>query len=940
MTTPTPSRARRGAAWLVPALLMALPFVWFWRGTIGHVLLADDDALAIFFPMRRLFAEQVAAGVLPLWNPRVFSGMPFFAAMQTSMLYPPTWLFLVLPPVAAMNLLVIGHFAGAALGAYGYARTIGCGHVAAGFSGLVFTFGGFMVAHMGNIPLFQGLPWMPVALIAIERLRHRLRLRDGLLGTAAIALALLTGHPHIPAYTAMVAALYVAFFAIFDPPCTGRWRWTGAVVLAIAAGLAIAAVQLVPGAEVAAQSARPAMPYDDFVSFALPARQLPMLVFPFLFGGGPGVPYWGEWLFHELAGSPGIVPLMLAVAAVAGFRTEPLIRFWTLLALWSLLLALGGSLPLARLMYHVPVYNLFRAPVRNLAAFDLAVAVLAAIVLDRLAVPRWRRALAAGAIAMLAVLVAIAAVAVTAGTAWWGDLAAQNGKGPLDAALQASLSIRGGALWLPVSIGIVGAALACAQAARPRGWLIGGLIALTVFELAVQTRWLGLHFPRPKRALAPPAYARYLIAAAPGDGVARSVFAVPGGVRALELLPASWGVPMVNGYDSVPAARYTELAGGMHYWGVIPEAALSGPARFLDLLNARYLVLDFRRTGPLAFSVDGIHLPRESLGLMLRPGDVIELVLPLPVEASAVAAVTALGESLQIAQDAAVLRIDLIGADGTDETVWWRAGVHTAEWAWDRPDVRPVIPHARARVVESRRGGGNVYFGVGATAHPLQVTRVRLTYAAASGILQLSRISLYDSATGRSHPLSLFHRALAADDRWQPRFQSGSTVVLENRRALPRAWLTAAARRLDAAAVVRAIETGVLPDGSAFDPAAVALVEDGPEQDSGAADPNADVRVTDYAPTRIALQSRAATPTFLVLSEIFFPGWQATVDGVAAPIRQTDYVLRGMALPAGVHRIELIYAPRSVRIGAAISAAALLVIGAVVVARLWRVATR
>jgi hypothetical protein len=120
-----------------------------------RVLLADGDALAIFLPMRRMFAEQVAAGVLPLWNPRVFGGMPFFGAMQTSMLYPPTWLFLLLPPLAAMNLLVIGHFAGAALAAYGYGRTIGCRPAAAGFSGLVFAFGGFMFTHMGNIPLFQ-----------------------------------------------------------------------------------------------------------------------------------------------------------------------------------------------------------------------------------------------------------------------------------------------------------------------------------------------------------------------------------------------------------------------------------------------------------------------------------------------------------------------------------------------------------------------------------------------------------------------------------------------------------------------------------------------------------------------------------------------------------------------------------------------------------------
>ncbi len=933
---PPSPRAGRWAALLVPALLIALPFVWFWCGTTGQVVLADGDALSIFFPMRRMFAEQVAAGVLPLWNPRVFGGIPFFGAMQTSMLYPPTWLFLVLAPVAAMNLLVIGHFAGAALAAYGYARTIGCRSAAAGFSGLVFAFGGFSLAHMGNIPVFQGLPWMPVLLIAIERLRHRLRLRDGLLGAAAVALALLTGHPHIPTYTLMVAALYVAFFALLDRPATGRLRYAGAAALAVATGTALAAVQLVPGAELAAQSARPGLTYGDFVSFALPARQLPMLLFPFLFGGSPGVPYWGEWLMLELAGSPGIVPLMLAGAALAGVRGEPLIRFWFLLALWSLLLALGGDLPLARLMYHVPVYNLFRAPVRNLAAFTLAVAVLAGIVVDRLSVWRWRRALAVSALATLALVLAIAAVAVSAGAALWGDLAAESAGGPLDAALRASLSIGSPALMLPVGIGVVGAALACALAARPRRWLVAGLAAVTAFELAAQARSLRLIFPRPEWVLEPPAYARFLETVAPGDGVGRSVFAVPGNVRTLRLLPASWGVPMINGYDSMPLARYTELAGGMHYWGVIPEAALSGPARFLDLLNARYLVLDFRRNGPLAVSIDGIHLPREQLAWFLRPGDAVELALPFPVAASAVAAVTALGDSLQIVQDTAVLRIDLIGADGARETVWWRAGVHTAEWAWDRPDVRPVVPHAKARVVESPPGHGDRYFGVGTSPHPLLVNRVRIAYVASTGSLELTRMSLYDAASQRSHPLSLFHRLFAGDERWQPRFRGGSVVVLENRRALPRAWLASATQRLEAAAVLRAVQTGLLPVGRAFVPAAVALVEDGPEQDGGAADPQARTEVVEYTPTRIVLQSHANAPTFLVLSEIFFPGWLASVDGLPTPIWRTDYVLRGVALPAGAHRIELVYAPRSVRIGAAISALALTAVAAASVARLRR----
>jgi hypothetical protein len=248
-------------------------------------------------------------------------------------------------------------------------------------------------------------------------------------------------------------------------------------------------------------------------------------------------------------------------------------------------------------------------------------------------------------------------------------------------------------------------------------------------------------------------------------------------------------------------------------------------------------------------------------------------------------------------------------------------------------DVSPVIPHAKARVVETVPGGGNRYFGVGTVADPQPVDRVRITYVAPTGALELSRISLYDAASGRSHPLSVFHHLLAVDPRWQPRFRSGSVLVLENRRVLPRVWLTSATERLAAPAVLGAVESGLLPDGRAFDPAAVALVEDGPQLGAGSADPDAQAAIVEYTPTRIVLQSHAGAPAFLVLSEIFFPGWQASVDGAPTPIWRTDYVLRGLAVPAGTHRIELVYAPRSVRIGAAISALAFSALAAVAVAQ-------
>ena len=53
-------------------------------------------------------------------------------------------------------------------------------------------------------------------------------------------------------------------------------------------------------------------------------------------------------------------------------------------------------------------------------------------------------------------------------------------------------------------------------------------------------------------------------------------------------------------------------------------------------------------------------------------------------------------------------------------------------------------------------------------------------------------------------------------------------------------------------------------------------------------------------------------PAFLVLSEVYYPaGWKATLDGKPVDIHPANYVLRGIQIPAGEHKLELVFAPES-----------------------------
>jgi hypothetical protein len=80
--------------------------------------------------------------------------------------------------------------------------------------------------------------------------------------------------------------------------------------------------------------------------------------------------------------------------------------------------------------------------------------------------------------------------------------------------------------------------------------------------------------------------------------------------------------------------------------------------------------------------------------------------------------------------------------------------------------------------------------------------------------------------------------------------------------------------------------------------------------------------VEEHSARHIAVKVGSANGGILVLSELFYPGWEARVNGTPAPIREVDGGLRGIAVPAGESQVTVDYSPQSVRVGASLSALA------------------
>jgi hypothetical protein len=178
--------------------------------------------------------------------------------------------------------------------------------------------------------------------------------------------------------------------------------------------------------------------------------------------------------------------------------------------------------------------------------------------------------------------------------------------------------------------------------------------------------------------------------------------------------------------------------------------------------------------------------------------------------------------------------------------------------------------------------------------------------------------------------------------RWKRIDRFPGTIAYENRHVLPRAWLASQVIQLSADQVAQSIVTGQLPDGTPFDPATTALLETPPPWLGDAGPKSGSAEVSRITPTTVTVRTDSARPAFLVLSDVNYPGWEADVDGRSVPIYQTDYLLRGVAVPAGRHVVRFVFRSKTLYAGAAISGASaltLLLIAAAGYFKLKRVKT-
>ncbi|MFQ6013876.1 MAG: YfhO family protein [Anaerolineae bacterium] len=382
-------------------LLALLTTGFFWR-----VLFSDNvwmpagggDMVSLLYPVYHFAATNFRQGIIPLWNPHLYGGVPFAGDIQSGLFYPLNLaIFLLAPQITyrTLQLMVVVPIFLAGLFMYLLLRNLGpageevrlsLSRPAALAGATAFMFSDFFITHLGNLNLNVVAAWLPLVFLFFHRAVISKRPAPAAGAGICLGLAVLAGHIQPFLYMAFLLGIYTLYRVYLTR--TG-WRtviqYVALLTLALALAVGIAAIVLIPGYEFSALSQRAEFSYEEASRFSLAPGQLVGLLVPALLGRGPAE-HWDPWDRVEV-GYIGILPLLLAGFG-AWLRRDDLSRFFIGLALLSLLLALGGYSVLYGWLYQlVPGFHQMRAPARFVYLTDFALAALAAFGLQALLRP-------------------------------------------------------------------------------------------------------------------------------------------------------------------------------------------------------------------------------------------------------------------------------------------------------------------------------------------------------------------------------------------------------------------------------------------------------------------------------------------------------------------------------------------------------------------------
>lgn len=891
----------RGGPTLLALGTMALfILLLLWKILLTNQVLVGLDLFTYFYPYRAYVAQVLRSRHLPLWNPYLFCGAPLLANPQSAVFYPLHWPLMWLKPPRMIAWSMALHLWLAGAFTYAYARRALRLSPFAAFGGaLAFMGSGFLGAQAEQINQLNTTAWLPLALLLLDEANTAPRRRRGqiiALLSVTVALQFLAGHTQI---------FYINMVALGLAAAWPGLRWTGGQLrglgevsgrfavrslliygLAALLGLGLTGAQLLPTLELSRLSVRGGgLPYHEAISFSMKPRLLLLTLLP-TFGA--------EDLFGEHIAYLGLLPLGLALAGLLGGQRNRHWGFLLCLTLAGLALALGGYNPLYFVLYKVlPGVALFRAPGRWLVLYTFGGAMLAGIGLQQLSLgeertlERLRRLLPwmglACAVALATVplirffipptmrtLLVWSGLGPAAGVLLWLGLRHQ-----LNSRLYQSLLI----LAIGVELLAAGQKLPYNYPTAPEAcsFLQPSLAFLRTdqslyrFISVIDPDFDPSNTPDIRAIfssqLSPKALYDYTVAAKWKATLERN-------------LPLLYRIASVDGYDGgvLPLSSFLDLQQLF-----LPQERILADGRLrerleripdgklLSLLNVKYIITDKIHDA----WIEGVYYDLAHEAVLGRGEKVEPAVLP-DFPATELGLVSYLEGAGEVERGTPVAEILLTGEKGEVQRLLLLAGIHTTEAKGDR--------RWRDRAARLKWG------------EPVIPRRLIIRGLLPQGRVHIRGLTLIDGRVGTFEPV------IVSTSGHYRLVHSGALKIYENLDVLPRAFFNS---------------------NPALNPLPPPKIGSG----EGARG-RGESLILSYTPEQVLIQVEADRPGYLILTDAFYPGWRATVDGQPVKILRAGPYFRAVPVEAGQHWVEFIYRPLSFRLGVALSLVALLLTAA------------
>jgi hypothetical protein len=877
----------------------AVMILAFWKPIFHRefTLLGGSDMCSQTFPWFNVASHWLKKGVFLLWDPYVYSGKANLGELQPGTLYPLNWLFMLIPSrtggvsMDGIQSLLILNYLLAACFSYLLARSFGLSTYAAAAVGIIFSLGGYQL--YGWVNIFSGFVWMPLIFFLYRKSllagETRARFRWLLWAAAVMAISFLAGH-HAPPIHAGLLLLFFTVYLLVRTWRVSNWkeRVFSPIALACVGGTAglLTAVQWLPSGEWARLVMRwvgagdpvrwgQKIPYSILESTGnLRPQDLASLLIPY-FSTGANIYVGATVLFLCLLG------LLFARRGESAFFRIAFFLY--------LLLSLGSYSTLHGWVNTlIPGVWFAREVYLYLIPLNLCIALMAGWGLDTLVecysgardaffAAFIRRAAWAIALILLCTGIMMVATHIFKGMPW------------------EHVYLRRAA-GLSVYLAILGLSLFFLQRGRIQVRAFTMLvIGMTIVDLSTQQSLNVRPVQAPSDSQEPVMRLYWKIPPAAEFLRARrqqEIFRVDNPSQVFpENFGDSWLLEETMGHGATALVGYLDFRGT----GWAPASNATA------LLNTRYFVSRVAVPGmkKVFGEEDGVYrnpraVPRAFAAPRYRGFNKREDILPWIR-----APLFAPGETVLLRREdlkalpprfleEAISEEDTISAQvlsswmasereagrTRDEEKRNLLNVFHAPWGWSTGDeltllLRPARPVEHCYLVFN-------YYPVDA---------------------QPSRLHLKREGAGRIEEI-------AAD---LPGLQEGEAAPDSPRRAV--VDLGAMDNQEYHLSFTKTEECGANIDSVRVS----SSVPKADEYDAG------NVNVTQFKPNRLRLQADMKRPAFVVVSEVHYPGWEATVDGKAAPLIAADYILKAIPVPAGKHEIVLRFRPRTFIWGLTIS---------------------